>query len=119
MHFNSNELTLIYDHNHEKGRKTLAYAQSIAPRVNKQELNTVRISDTLFELMLDRLQMPGKNIINKSDPYYQECCKGRDLSAGEWLEILRKRPDMLRAPIALYKDKAIICDVPSDILKVL
>ena len=118
MYLNRNELTLVYNQNNEKDRKTLAYASIITSKINRQEINSVRISDTLFYIILDKLKRNGKSVINKSDPYYQLHYRGRDLEAQEWLELLRKRPDMLRSPIALYREKVIICNTPTDVLKV-
>ena len=35
---NSKELTLVYDSNTSEGRKALAFAYSLAPKVNKQDV---------------------------------------------------------------------------------
>ena len=118
MHFSKNDLVLLYNSDNAKDRKTLAYALTITKKVNRQELNSVRISDTLFRMLLERLNIDGKKLLNKADPYYQENIKGRDLTTEEWYNVLKSRPSLLRSPVAYYKDRAIICETPTDVLRV-
>jgi arsenate reductase (glutaredoxin) len=117
MHYDKNDLILLYNNDNEKDRKTLAYAHTITRQINKQEVNSVRVSDTLFGLMLDQLAMDAKSIVNKADPFYQQNIKGHDLSAEDWHAVIRKRPSLLRAPMAMYRGKTVLCNTPTDILK--
>ena len=55
----------------------------------------------------------------KADPYYQTYVRGRDLSNEDWYSVLTNRPGLLRCPVALYRNKAILCETPSDVLKVI
>jgi len=119
MHFSKNDLVLLYNSENSKDRKTLAYALTITKKVNKQELNSVRVSDTLFRMMLDKLSIDGKKLLNKADPFYQSNIKGKDLDPEEWYNVLRSRPSLLRSPVAFYRDKAIICETPTDVLRVM
>lgn len=119
MHLNNDEVTLIYNGTHERDRKTLACALSLNRPVNKQDITTVRVSQTLFEFMMEHLGDKGRDILNKSDPYYQEHMKGKRLTNSEYLEYLRRNPDLLRAPIAMFKNKVVVCNTPTDIYKVL
>ncbi len=118
MYYNKSDLILLYNADKSKDRQTLAYAHTITKNINKQELNSVRISNTLFRIMLNKLNVGGKGIVNKADPYYQENYKGKDLSLEDWSSILKNRPDLLRSPLALYQGKAIICDTPTDVLRI-
>lgn len=118
MHYDKNEVVLLYNDQNQKDRKTLAYAHTISKRINKQELNSVRVSDTMFRILIDELKIDGKKIINKADPYYQEHIRGRDLGPDDWHQILMNRPSLLRAPVAIYKGRAVVCETPTDILKI-
>lgn len=117
MHYRKNELILLYNERNEKDKKTLAYAYTITNEINKQEINTVRFSDTLFRMMLEKLKLTGKQIINKADPFYQEHCRGKDISIEDWYAVLKNKPSLLRSPIALYKNQVLICETPTDILR--
>lgn len=118
MHYNKNEVVLLYNAQNPKDRKTLAYAHIVSPRINKQELNSVRVSDTMFRILINELNIDGKSIINKADPYYQKHIKGKDLSPEDWHQILKNKPSLLRAPVAIYKGRAVLCETPTDILKI-
>lgn len=118
MHYDKNEFILLYNNDNDKDRKTLAYALTITKKINRQEVNTVRFSDTLFGMLLDRLKVDGKKLINKADPYYQEHIRGQELTNDEWYSILKSRPSLLRSPVAMYKNKCVICETPTDVLRV-
>ncbi|MGB0166881.1 MAG: arsenate reductase family protein [Luteibaculum sp.] len=117
MHFSHNELVLIYNEKEPRDKKTLAYATTIAPRVNKQELSSVRISSTLFEKALNQLGVPAKAVLNKAHAEYQESLRGRKLSNEEWFHLILNKPELLKAPIAMYKGKAVICNSETDIFR--
>jgi len=119
MHLNNNEITLIYNGQNDKDKKTLAYALTLNKKINKQDLSSVRVSDTLFGLMMDRLREEGRTVFNKSDPFYQEHMRGKRLNNSEYLEYLKRKPDLLWAPIAMYKGKVVLCNTPTDVLKVI
>lgn len=119
MHLNSNEITLIYNGKSDKDKKTLAYALSLNKKINRQDLACVRVSDTLFEFMMDRVKQAGKSVFNKADPFYQKHMKGKELSNSEYLEYLKRNPDLMFAPVAMYNGKVVICHTPTDVLKVL
>lgn len=119
MHFDNNELTLLYNKSNSRDRQTLAYATTITSRINKQEVNTVPISGTLFRMILDRLGGDPKVLLNKADSEYQKVHRGREYKPSVWIEVIKRRPELLRAPIAMYKNRVVICDTPTAILKVL
>ncbi len=119
MHLNNKEITLIYNGQNDKDKKTLAYAMSLNRKINKQDISCVRVSDTLFELMMVRLHKAGKSVFNRADPFYQEHMQGHELSNSEYLEYLKRRPDLLGSPVAMYKGKVVLCNTPTDVLKIL
>ena len=80
MHLNSNELTLLYNEGNERDKKTLSYAYTITDKINKQELGSVKVSSTLFQIFVDKLNVKPKRLINKADPYYQANIRGKDFN---------------------------------------
>lgn len=117
MYYNKNELTLLYNKTKSLDRKALAMAHTLGVRINMQELSTVRLSESLFIKFLDQLGVDAKGIVNKSIPYYQKELRGKEFNSSEWYEIIRHMPSLLKAPLAMYKDKAIICQSPNDMLR--
>lgn len=117
MYYKRNELTILYDSNKELDRKTLAMAHTLGVRINRQEMNSVRMSETLFLYFIKKLGKDPKSIVDKSNPYYQNELRGKDFNWSEWYEIIRHHPKLLKAPLAMYKDKAVICQSPNDMLR--
>ena len=118
MYLKKDELTFLYDSENPRDLKTLAFASSISSKINKQDLRSGEVSGTLFRMMIEKLGGNVKSVINKSDPYYQNELRGSELSFGMWLSILKKKPELLIAPIALCKDRIVVCNTPTDIYKV-
>lgn len=117
MHLSSRELTILYNERNERDKKTLSYAYTITDKINKQELNSVKVSSTLFQVFVNKLNEDPKKLINKADPYYQEFVRGKNFSASEWFDLLSNHPNLLKAPLAMYQNKAVICNTPTDILR--
>jgi len=113
------ELVLFYDEQSYSGKQTLAYAQTISKSVNKQELSQSSLSPTIFKIMLNKLNAKAKDLMNKADSDYRNNVKGKDFDEEGWLNVIRKKPGLLKSPVAMYKGKAVICNTPTDILKLL
>ncbi|WKZ65696.1 MAG: ArsC/Spx/MgsR family protein [Flavobacteriales bacterium] len=110
---NSKELTLVYDSSTPEGRKALAYAYTLAPRVNKQDVSEVSLSTTFVRQVLKQLNLRPKDLLNRAHPYYQQHLRGRDLDGEGWLNVLAHNPGLLKAPIALQGDRAVLCEPAS------
>ncbi len=114
---NAKELTLVYDSTTTEGRKALAYAHSLAPKVNKQDVSAVSLSTTFVRQVLKQLNLRPKDLLNRAHPYYQQHLRGRDLDSEGWLNVLTHNPGLLKAPIALQGDRAVLCEPASTIYK--
>ena len=117
MHYKRSELTIIFNSSKSLDKKTLAIAQGISSTINKQDLREVRLSNTLFRMALEKLGIHPKDIMDKSNPLYQEAIKGRDPDIDAAYYMIVNNPALLRCPIALYEDKVVLCNTPTDLLK--
>jgi len=117
MHYKRSELTIIFDSSKSLDKKTLAIAQGISNTINKQDLREVRLSNTLFRMALEKLSIHPKDIMDKSNPHYQEVIKGRDPDIDDAYYMIVNNPTLLRCPIALHEDKVVLCNTPTDLLK--
>ena len=117
MHFNKGELTILYNSQNPRDVKTLIVALTITDKINKQDLNSVNVSATLFRMMVEKLGGDPKILVNKAVPYYQQNLRGHEYMPKMWFLAMKKMPELLKAPVAVYKDRIVICDTPTDILK--
>lgn len=111
------ELVLFYDENSYKGKQTLAYAHTITKAVNRQELSQSNLSPTIFKIILEKLNVNAKELLNKADNEYRQDVKGKEFDEEGWLNVIRKSPNLLKSPVAMYHGKAVVCNTPTDILK--
>ena len=116
MQFHQNELFIYFDPNSSTGKKTRAYASSISKNVNALDSNKIKLTATLWKEIVNMLKLRPKDLMNRSHREYQEKIRGNTFTMTGWLEILAKNPQLLKAPIAIYHNKAIMCERPTDIL---
>ena len=117
MEFHPNELTLLLDPKSPTGRKLRAYAHSISNNVNEIDYTTTRLTTTVWKEIVTMLGNNPKSLIDKNHPLYKEKVKGNTFTMHGMLNVLLNSPELLKGPIAIRKNKAILCDNPMDILK--
>ncbi len=117
MHLDHSELTLLYNSTHPRDKQVVPYAMTICSKINKQDVSSMDISATLFEYLVNALNCDPNELINKADPEYQEKHRGHEYKPKMWFKAIKNNPNLLKAPIALYKNKAIVCLNPTDVLK--
>ncbi len=117
MKIHEEEILLYYDPTMSVAKKALAYARSISSSVNAMEYHKVPFTPTVWRQILEMLKLEPKAIVNKSNPYYQKHLKGRSFSLDDWINILTHNPDLIRAPIAIKGDHAVLVDNPTDIYR--
>jgi arsenate reductase (glutaredoxin) len=111
------EILIYYNSESSSDRKTLAYAESTGFKVRSYCHNNSPSTTTSWKTILESLNKHPKEIMNKAHPYYQANIKGRDFDMDDWVQIIKKNPQILKSPIAMKGQKAVICTTPSDIYR--
>ncbi|MGK7390220.1 MAG: arsenate reductase family protein [Candidatus Cyclobacteriaceae bacterium M2_1C_046] len=117
MKFHPNELYIYYDPATNTGKQCRAYAKSISNNVNEVNCRNIKLTTTLWKDIVNMLGLRPKDLLDRSNPEYQEKIAGNTFTMTGWLEILVKNPQLLKAPIAIYQNKAVLCNKPTDILR--
>lgn len=117
MKLRQNELWIYYDKNSASHRKTKAYAYSVSKHVQERDFNQDKLTKLMWQDILSMLKMKPKEIMNKANPKYQSGIARHEFEDDSWLEILVKNPDLVKAPIAIMNEKAILCCNPKDVYK--
>ncbi|HBH25003.1 MAG TPA: glutaredoxin [Cytophagales bacterium] len=118
MKHNKNEVWIYYDSSNPSHKRVKAMAYSISKHVHDLDLNCNEVSNWMWKDILDLLHMQPKQLLNKADRKYQEELRGHDFDEEDWLEILHKNPKLLKGPIAIHGDKAVLCVNPNDVYKI-
>lgn len=119
MKIHNQEILLYFNPSTSIGKKTRAYAQSVSKYINEMEYHKTNFTSTLWKQILSMLSMEPKQLMDKSNPYYQQHIKGRLFDEEGWINILQKNPDLIKAPIVIMGSNAVFCSNPTDVYRVL
>jgi len=111
------EILIYYNSESPSDRKTLAYAKSTGFKIRSYCHDQAPSTTTSWKTILSSLDMHPKEIMNKAHPYYQANLKGKDFEMDDWLQVIKKNPQVIKSPTAMKGKKAIVCNTPSDIYK--
>jgi len=113
------EILIYYNPALSADRKTLAHAKGTGKKVVTYEHGKSRSTTTAWKKLLKDLDKHPKELLNKAHPYYQANIRGKDFNMHGWLNILQRNPELIRHPIAIRGSKAIFCETPTDVYKVI
>ena len=117
MKTNQREIQLYYNPDSSTDRACLAHARSMSTHVKAFAFEQTPSTTTSWRHILKSLDAHPKDLLDKSHPYYQEHIRGRDFTMTGWLDIVRRNPQLLKAPIAMRGGRAIVCHSPTDIYR--
>jgi arsenate reductase len=112
-----NQISILYHKNCSKGKKALAYAKSLSSSVISYTYENLKFTPTQWEQILKNMGKSPKQILDKSQPYYQANIRGRDFIEEDWLDLLVKNPHVIRGPIVTKGSRSVLLDNPTDIYK--
>ena len=117
MRLHPSELYFYHSSEQPIEKQTKAYAKTLTKFVNEIDIIKEPITATQWDQILRKLELRAKDLLNRSHPDYQNLIAGKDWDEEGWLNILVRHPYLIKSPIAIFKNRAILCRTPSDILK--
>lgn len=117
MKIHPSELYFYHSPSQTVDKQTKAYAKSLTKFVNEIDVMKEKITSTQWDQILNLLALRPKDLLNRAHPDYQQHIAGKDWDDEGWLNILANNAHLIKCPIAIFKNKAILCITPSDILK--
>ena len=113
------EILIYYNPESSNDKKTVAHAQGLVPHVRVYSYSKAPSNGTSWKQIMRSLDLHPKELLNKAHPYYQENIRGREFDDEDWLNIIRYNPDILRAPIAIRGNKAVLCSSATDVYRLM
>lgn len=111
------EITIIYSSEDRKGKQILAYAQTERFPIHEVDTQKTKIPSAQWAELAHRMGLEVKELINtEGSEFKQKFDKDTDLNEHDWLSLLEKNPDVLRAPIVMKGDKIVLMINPQDML---
>lgn len=118
MRTQDQELMIMYHPESSKARQTLAYAYTLAEHVSEWDFEKRPLTLKQWRELLDMLDMQPKELLNKSDDYYQEHLRGHDFDDEGWLNVLQRNTRLIKGPIVMKGKQAKLCNTPTDIFSI-
>ncbi|RMG82571.1 MAG: glutaredoxin [Bacteroidetes bacterium] len=119
MKTNKREILIYYNPESSNDRKTVALAQSVVSHVRSFAFDKAPSNGTSWQQILSALGLHPKELLNKAHPYYRAHIKGCEFDDECWIKVLQKNPDLIKAPIAIRGNKAVLCTSATDIYKLM
>lgn len=111
------ELTIIYFSGDHIGRQILAYAHTEGLPIHDIDLAHTTLTESHWAEIADRMGVDVKELVNTEDTDFLQKFRGVDnLSDKDWLTLIRKNPDILRAPVVMKGEKVVMMSNPQDML---
>lgn len=117
MEFNAKEMTVIYNFDERGSREALTYAKQIAQNVNEIDISRQPLTRTQLAELLNKINIRVEEIVDKKSDLYHEKYQGVEMSEDDWLEVLVHNPILIKTPIGILGDKAVVCDLPNQMLE--
>ena len=117
MEWNPKEVTIIYNFEDRQGREAVAYGKEIAENVREVDISKDPLTERQMAELLMKLDLKVEDIIDRTSTIYQDKYEGADMEEQDWLGVLKRNPELMKTPIGILGNRAVICENPNDILK--
>lgn len=117
MQFHPNELFLLFNPQSNSGKQTRAMAKDICSHIHEVDALHEKLIPTYWKEVITMLAMIPSDLLDKSHPDFTNKVGENTYTMDGWLEILMHNPHLLRAPIAIFGGRAILCETPTDVIK--
>lgn len=111
------QITLIYNSESVRAKKTLALALTKELPIREIDVLTDGLTREQYAEIATSLNLPIDELVNQDHPYFKEHFGHREFSDMDWLTMIEHNPQILKQPIAMRGEKAILIDTPTDILQ--
>ncbi|WP_281542376.1 arsenate reductase family protein [Maribacter aestuarii] len=114
---NKRQLTYIYSSLSHLGKQVLGYVQGARTKVETIDIANEKIADSIWIELAENLGMPLGEIFEKGNGNGLEGEDTKNFDTDDWLKIINNNPGLLRRPIAVNGDKAMLISNRSEILQ--
>ncbi|TVR76495.1 MAG: glutaredoxin [Chitinophagaceae bacterium] len=113
------EIMIYYNANSSYGKQTVAYAHSLSRHIKELEFDKASLTPVQWKSLLASMNIEPKNLLNKSDDYYQSNIKGKEFDEEGWLNVLSHNPNLINGSIVVMGKKVVFCKSPTEIFRIL
>lgn len=111
------QITLFYNPNSIRAKKTIAFAQSYGLPIQEVDLLKTKLTGTQIVELAEKLFLKVSQLVNQEHPTYQSLTEPHEFSTDDWIKTIQHNPQIMKQPIALKGDRSLLIETPTDILK--
>lgn len=119
MKTHKREILIYYNPDSSSDRRTVAHARGVVPHLRSYAHHRSPSGGTSWLQIIRSLDVHPKDLLNKAHPDYQQNIRGKEFDDEGWISVLKHNPQMIKSPIAMRGDKAILCNTPTDIYRLM
>lgn len=112
-------LTIYHNGDCSKSNGALELLQQKSILFDVRFYLTDPLSADELKALLQKLKMPAKDLVRKSEPVYTANYDGKELSEEEWIQAMATHPVLIERPIIVSGERAIIARPPEKVLELL
>lgn len=98
-----------------KSRAGLKYLEEKGYEVNVNKYITDGISEEKLREIIGKTGSKPFDFVRTKEKIYKENYKGKNIPDDEWFTILAENPRLLKRPIVVNEDKAVLADPPENL----
>lgn len=113
---NNRQITLYCIEESVKAKQTLAYAQAEGVSVLIIDISKTRITGSQIIEIANRLKVEINDLIDFDNDVFLSESEPLHLSSRDWIKMIQHTPEILKQPIAIWGDKTLLVNTPTDII---
>lgn len=116
MEKNNREIILYYKPAVKKDKNTYVMASQITSHIREIDVLKDTPTETQMMTILTQLGIDVEDLIERESEVYKEKYEGKSFDVQGWIQVLVQNPDMIKTPIAIKGNRAMLVETPSNIL---
>lgn len=109
------DLTIYHYSKCKKSRAGLDYVRNHCSQPEIVNYIEEGLTGHQIKEILTKLGMQPEELVRKQEDYYRDYLRHQELSEDNWIKILAENPKLIRRPIVVSGEKAVIADPPENI----
>lgn len=112
-------MTIYHNPRCQKSRATLQLIREEGIQADIVEYLKTPIDEATLQNIIKKLGISVTELLRKNEKIYKDNYKGKEFSEAEWIRIMVANPKLIKRPIVVLGDKAVIGRPPTNIAKLL
>jgi arsenate reductase (glutaredoxin) len=115
--FPDHQATVFYNSKKRRDNEALVYARELSDSVREHDVCRTPLTSTMLKEIARLLDVEVVRLVDSTSTRYRKEYEGKDFSDADWLLAMVHNPDLMKTPIVFLGRRGIICDIPSQALR--